>query len=108
MVVNDYEKFRDRTNKYDYINAELAGTEIFEQQESFNLDFVGLPIEYDSFCVNSTKVDNFNTTLITTDIKGIQENLNPNISWFLFINCEAIASLNMTPANGGKRFGHYI
>lgn len=64
------------SNKYSYIKEEMPKYEYFKFAEADNSPFVGLPIWYDSKCVNQDPESNTTETIIdvTTDIQYIISN----------------------------------
>lgn len=68
------------TNKYSYLKEKMPKYEKFAFMEADNINFVGVPIWYDSACVNPDPETNIIETVIpvTTDIRYIYENSNPD------------------------------
>ena len=85
------------TNKYKYLKEEMPKYEYFKWMEAENEDFVGLPIWYDSLCVNQDSGRNSTefSLNVTTDIEYIQQCVNAvpseeskisNEGWVLLAN----------------------
>jgi hypothetical protein len=75
LTTSQYEKYSKYNNSYEYERELAPKTELFEFMEtSVNEDFVGLPIEYDSICVNQDPESNSKTFKVnaTTDISFIR------------------------------------
>lgn len=62
------------TNKYKYLKEETPKTEKFTWMEANNLDFIGEPIWYDSYCVNQDAKTNKTEFIlnVTTDLDHIR------------------------------------
>lgn len=63
------------TNKYRRITEEMPKYEYFKWMEAYNVDFVGEPIWYDSYCVNQDPDSNSTEFAlpVTTDIQFIRD-----------------------------------
>jgi hypothetical protein len=75
LTLSPYNTFSRNCNSYEYERESLPKYEQFEfMEESFNADFVGLPIIYDSICVNQDKDSNRKILKVnvTTDISYIR------------------------------------
>lgn len=92
------------TNKYKHLTEEMPKYEYFKWVEAENEDFVGLPIWYDSICINQES-DNNSTELnlnVTTDIEYIIQCVNAipteeskisNSGWVIFANEDRLGTL---------------
>lgn len=67
-----------RSNRYEYDKEKMPRTEKFSWMEAFNMDFIGVPIKYEtstgiaSPCVDNTEVEY--KIRVTTDIEMIENN----------------------------------
>ena len=84
------------TNKYKYLKDSMPKYERFSWMEAYHADFVGLPIWYDSLCVNQDAKSNTTNFAVpvTTDVEYIYDSMlnsetQGNISndgWVIFAN----------------------
>lgn len=67
----NYLKFVNGKNSYEYIKAKMPREENWKWTEAGNIDFLGLPIIYNSGCVNQDEVRNTTIQNVVTDIQYI-------------------------------------
>jgi hypothetical protein len=75
LTTTQYAKYISGTRKYEYLKLKMPKYEKWKWMEARNLDFVGMDIYYDSFCVNQNSLENEKTYVvdeITTDLPYIQ------------------------------------
>lgn len=71
LTTSTYLKFIKGKNKYEYIKAKMPKEENWKWTEAGNIDFLGLPITYDSACVDRDLIKNTTIQNIVTDIQWI-------------------------------------
>lgn len=83
---------------YTYDKSRMPKYEEFKMREATYLDFVGLPISYDSYCVNQDSKNNkqsYSTDAILTDVQGVLDQSSDTE------NLEGIVMIATAPVSGG-------
>lgn len=108
------QKMCKATNKYSYIKEKMPKYEKFAWMEADNPDFIGLPIEYDSACVDQDPKTNIvETSLnVTTDLEFIYLNssaVSPPVEGVISDEGFVILCTDDTDvkAEGGFYIGYY-
>jgi hypothetical protein len=74
LTESKYENFIRSKSKYKYNKIAMPKYEEFAFMEAGNVDFIGVPIEYESACVNEKEGENkkdFQVNILTTDLLQI-------------------------------------
>lgn len=85
LTTATYEKWMRGKRYMDFNNVKIPTKETFEFMESFNVDFKGLPIVYNTDCVADSPIeDNTRVEEITTDISACIYGVDTFFSYEIF------------------------
>lgn len=74
LTTTTYSRYASGTRGYEYIKSKMPREENWKWTESGNIDFIGLPVTYDSSCVNKDDIKNITIQNVVTDVLFVFNN----------------------------------